>query len=307
MDSNENKAGKISVDRVKSLMNEVLLPIPRLWIVVTSVATVISLFEVAPTARGLYAVSFRLTWVTVLLLALVWLPFLLKVLALSGGGLKGFGGEATFEGLGEILSQLSPEEELQVLPSFIAATKRSEETSTELEREKLRRLRKDLEERLAALSETGTLYEKLRSDMPSGPARTAELEKVMAKARVIAKDTEVSAKEAKELFDPGSEGNRIAAIALAQEKRNPEFFPFVIRAIAHPATPFEHYHALEAAYLMLPKLNEAQTQQLGIVVKDQQGGRVYYFTTNKIFRPVEDPYKDIPADFDKILDAIGEK
>ncbi len=307
MYSNENKDGKISVDRVKRLMNEVLLPIPRLWILVTSVATVISLFEITPTAGGPYAVSFRLTWVTVLLLALVWLPFLLKVLALSGGGLKAFGGEATLGGLGEILSQLSPEEERQVLPSLIAATKRAEETSTEPEREKLTKLREDLEERLAALFETGTLYEKLRSDMPSGPARTAELEKVMAKARAIAKDTDVSAQEAEELFDPGSQGNRMAAVALAQEKRNPEFFPFLIRAIAHPATPFEQYHALEAAYLMLPKLNETQTQQLGNIVKDQQGGRVYYFSTNKIFRPVEDPYKDIPANFDKILAAIGEK
>jgi hypothetical protein len=40
-------------------------------------------------------VSMRLTSVTVLLLALVWLPFLLKVLALSGGGLKALGGGIT--------------------------------------------------------------------------------------------------------------------------------------------------------------------------------------------------------------------
>jgi hypothetical protein len=303
MDGSENQAGKISPEHVKTVLNEVLLPIPRLWIVVTSVAIVFSLFEVTPTAEGTYTVSFRLTSVTVLLLALVWLPFLLKVLALSGGGLKAFGGEATFVGLGEILSQLSPEEGRQVLPSLIAATKRTEETSTELDREKLKTLREDLEERLAALSETGTLYEDVRSKMPSGPSRTAELEKVMAEARARARDTDVNAEEARELFDRGSQGHRIAAIALAQERRDPDFLALVIEAIRHPASPFEQYHALRAAYAMLSKLDEAQTQQLGDVVKDQRGGGVYYSFIKKIFRPDA----DIQAYYDRILDAIGDK
>jgi chromosome segregation ATPase len=206
---------------------------------------------------------------------------------------------------------LSPEEELQVLPSLIAATKRTEETSTELEREKLQKLRKDLEERLAALSETGTLYEKLRSDMPSGSARTSELEKVMAQARTIAKDTDANAEEARELFDRGSQGNRIAAIALAQERHNPEFFPLVIEAIRHPATPFEHYHALRAAYSMLPKLNDVQRQELGNVVKDQRSGRVYYSSMNRLRRypysiyRLARPDEDIQNYYDRILHAIG--
>jgi hypothetical protein len=310
MDSNENQVGRISPDQVKKVMNEVLLPIPAVWISVISVAIVISLFEITPAAGGIYTVTFRLTWVTVLLLALVWLPFLLKVLALGGGSLKAMGGEATFEGVGEVvsqfsdevLSQLPPEEQRQVLPSFIAATKRTEETSTESDQKKLQKVREDLEKRLAALSETGTLYEQLRSDMPSGPARTLELEKVMAKARAIARNTDVSPSEARELFERGSPGERITALALAQENRNPEFFTLVIEAIRDPRSPFEQYHALGAAELMLPELNEAQKQQLVDSINDQRSG-VIHKLRNRLFGPDTDR----EAVSDRILNAIDTK
>ena len=272
MDSSENQANNISLDQVKTVVNEVLLPIPRPWIIVTSAAIVISLFEVAPTTGGPYTVSIRLTSVTVLLLALVWLPFLLKVLALSGRGLKALGGEASFGGLSDFLSQLVPEAEREVLSTMIAATKLTEETSTGSERKKLQELREDLEERLAALSKTGALYEKLRSDMPSGPARTFELTKLMAEARAIAKDTDVNAEQARGLFGRGLAGDRITVVALAQEKRDPEYFPLVIEAIVHSKSAFEQYEALRAAYLMLPKLSEAQKQQLVDAVHDQRSG-----------------------------------
>lgn len=309
VNSSENQTDEFSLDKVQTVMNKVFLPIPRLWIVVISVGIIVSLFEITPTAGGPYTVGFRLTSVTVLLLALVWLPFLLKVLALTGGGLKLFGGEVTLEGLSNILTQLSdeirsqlpPEEQRQVLPSLIAITKRAEQTSTEPEQENLRKVRKDLEEQLAALSKAGTLYEKLRSDMPSGPDRTAEFEGVMYRAREIAQDTDVSVQEAEELFDRGSEGNRIAALAIAQVKRNPEYFPFVIRAIGHPATPFEHYQSLKAADLMRSQLNEAQAKLLVDIVEHQQSGKVYYSSTNKLLPPAEDPEKGLPAYFKRIL------
>ena len=272
MDDNERQTDKVSLGQVKTLMKEILLPIPSLWLLVISIAIVISLFGLKRTAEGQFMVSFRLTWVTVLLLALVWLPFLLKLLALSGGGLKAFGGEASFVGLSDFLSQLSPEAEREVLPSVIAAVRLTEETSTGSDRRKLQKLREDLEERLGALLEKGALYEKLRSDMPSGPARTFEFTKLMEEARALAKDTDIKAEEARELFERGSHGDRFTVIALAQEKQKPELFPLVIEAIAHSESAFEQYQALRAAYSMLPKLDEEQKQQLVNVINDQRSG-----------------------------------
>jgi hypothetical protein len=276
MDSNNNQTeiqtNKVSLGLVKTVINEVLLPIPLPWLLVAAIATIVSLFKVTRSAEGLYTVSFQLTRVTVLLLALVWLPYLLKVLALSGGGLTVMGGEASFQGLGDFLSQLSPEAEREVLPSVIAAIRLTEETSTGSDRKNLQRLREDLEKRLGALLENGALYEKLRSNMPSGPARTFEFTKLMEEARALAKDTDIKAEEAGELFERGSPGDRITVIALAQEKQNPEEFPLVIKAIANSESAFEQYQALAAAYSMLPKLDEAQKHQLVDVINDQRSG-----------------------------------
>jgi hypothetical protein len=276
MDSNDNQTDvqtdKVPLSLVKTVINEILLPIPWLWLLVASIATIISLFKVTRSPEGLYTVSFQLTWVTVLLLALVWLPYLLKVLALSGGGLTVMGGEASFQGLGDFLSQLSPEAEREVLPSVIAAIRLTEETSTGADRKNLQRLREDLEERLGAILEKGALYEKLRSDMPSGQARTFEFEKLMGEARALAKDTDIRAEEARGLFERGSHGDRFTVIALAQEKQNPELFPLVIEAIANSESAFEQFQALKAAYWMLPKLDEAQKQELVEVINDQRSG-----------------------------------
>jgi hypothetical protein len=299
MDNSDTQAGKISLTRVKTVMNEVLLPIPRLWLLVTSVAIVVSLLEVTRTAEGAYTVSFRLTWVTVLLLALVWLPFLLKVLALSGGGLKALGGEASFVGLSDFLSQLSPEIERQVLPSLIAATKRTEETSTETDRERLQKLRKDLEARLATLLEIGAKYEELRSEEAPSRMRTIEFTQMIAEARERARDTDVTAEEARELFKQHSHGARFTVIALAQEKQNPELLPLVIEAIGHSESAFEQHEALQAAYLMLPKLSEGQKQQLVDVIRDQRSGG-----PNKYIVPEN---RDRWALSSRILDAIDGK
>jgi hypothetical protein len=148
-----NQTDKVSLDQVKTVMNKVLLPIPLLWIVVISAGIVISLFEITKTAGGSYSVSSRLTLVTVLLLALVWVPFLLKVLALSGGGLNVLGSEASFEGFGDFLSRFSPEVEREVLPSVLAAIRLTEATSTVSDRKKLQKLREDLEEQFGAVLE----------------------------------------------------------------------------------------------------------------------------------------------------------
>jgi len=297
MDNTESQAGKISLDRVKTVMNEVLLPIPRLWLQVTSIAIVLSLFEVTRTAEGPYTVSFRLTSVSVLLLALVWLPFLLKVLALSGGGLKALGGEASVVGLSDFLSQLSPEVERQVLPSLIAATKRTEETSTEPDRERLQKLREDLEARLAELSKTAEAYGKLRETMPPGPARTSEFVNIFEEARARAKNVNIDAEEASEIFERDTHEDRIKVMAIAQEKRNPELFPLVIEAIGNSKSAFEQGRALGAAELMLPKLDEAQKQQLRDVINDQRSGG-----PNKHIVP---KHKYRWKLSNRILDAIG--
>ena len=86
-------APKVSIEQLQSVMDRILLPTPRPWLAAIGVAAALSIFEVTRTAAGALIVTARLTTTTVILVALFWLPFLLKVLALTGGGLKTVAGE----------------------------------------------------------------------------------------------------------------------------------------------------------------------------------------------------------------------
>jgi hypothetical protein len=282
MDGRENQG---SDQENKKSIGEIVLSIPLLWIAVVSVATFVSLFQVTRTPEGLYEVSFSLTWVTVLLLALIWLPILVKGLVISGGVLKALGGEASFVGLKDLLSQLSPEVGSEVLPPLIAATKRAEETATGSEREGLQKLRKDLQAQLAALLEIGARYEEIREKESPGPNRTSKFSKQFAEARERVRDTEMDVETANELFERGSQGDRLVVIALAQETKNPELFPLMIEAIEHPEAAFLQAQALIATQDMLPKLNEEQKRRLVEVINDQRsGGEGKYIIPENKFR-----------------------
>jgi hypothetical protein len=96
------------VEQVGELLR-VRFRVPRAWLLaVVAAAAVLSDFEVTRDAQGHLAVGFRVTATTMALVALVWLPALLGVFAVAGGGLKTPAGEATPGGLLDVLKALDP-------------------------------------------------------------------------------------------------------------------------------------------------------------------------------------------------------
>lgn len=87
-----------------------VLPLPRIWIVIVLVAALVSTISVGRTSGGGWSVTFQVTTVTVVLVGLIWLPAVLRLLALAGGGLKTPAGEVTTPGLAELLRSLDPAE-----------------------------------------------------------------------------------------------------------------------------------------------------------------------------------------------------
>jgi hypothetical protein len=136
--------------------------------------------------------------------------------------------------------------------------------------EEVEEVRKDVEERLADLRQTGARYEDIRADLPPTAGRTVIFMGIFEKAKEQAKDTDINAEEATELFKPDSPGDRLVVLAYAQVKQNPELFPLVIEAIENSESAFEQARALDAAEAMLTKLSEAQRQQLADVINDQR-------------------------------------
>jgi ABC-type transport system involved in cytochrome bd biosynthesis fused ATPase/permease subunit len=133
--------------------------------------------------------------------------------------------------------------------------------------EEVREVRNTLEEQLAELRKMGTHYEHIREALPPTEERTSRFEQIFEKVKEQAKDTDINAEKARDLFKLPF-GDRLVVLASAQVKQNPELFPQVIEAIEHSITAFEQAKALEAAEVMLPKLSEAQKQRLVDVINE---------------------------------------
>ncbi len=283
MEEKKPDPNRVTVEQLEVVMRRVLMPTPRAWLVILGVAVILSLFEVTRNAEGTYVVNFRLTAITVLLVALVWLPFLLKVLALTGGGLKTAAGEASVGGMEHLLSLLDPGTKREVLSTYVAAVDVAESRLPAADQPRLRDLRQGLEHQLASLppesqqaraklDDLAKLYEATRTAMPSGPERTLKMSSIVAQARAIAAQARYEPMEMTDLIAQDSPGTRVMALAVVQANPDPRAFSIALDGIAHSRSAFEQYQALRAAEEMLPRLDPEQKQQLEEVLRDQRSG-----------------------------------
>ena len=135
---------KVQIEHVQTLVDRVLMPMSPSWLVAIGIAVVISLFDLSRTADGAVEVRFGVSTVSALLIALVWLPFLLKAIVLGGGTVKLQPVETSLPGLLDLLSRLEPETQRQVLPAYIQSVEEAETKAPPSERAGLRELRRDL-------------------------------------------------------------------------------------------------------------------------------------------------------------------
>jgi hypothetical protein len=287
-----------------SLLTELILPIPKAWMQTLAVAIVLSLFEVTRNADGGVTVSLHVTAITTILVGLVWLPFLLKVVALSGGGIKTPAGEASTPGLASWLHTAK-----DAVVSGIAAVDTAQAVAPAAQRPVLQQIQSELQDKLVGLSTLSTptsprdqgsaylttlrtlarTYERLRATLPSSSQRTFEMSKITAEARAIAQATLITSADAISLFQEGREGSRVVALAVMQAKPDPAYFPLVLDAIDHSRSAFEQYQALRTAQVLLPMLSAEQKQQLAQVISHQQSGQPgTHITPDSDRRPLSD-------------------
>lgn len=124
---------------------------------------------------------------------------------------------------------------------------------------------------LAAASAVGSRYERLRTTEPSGWDRTSRLEEVLREARAL--DTDVlSASNVAGIFAAGSDGNRIAALALVEGDPRLATAEVLVDAIVRSRSTFEQYHALVAAEGALDQLSAADRARVREAVESVLAG-----------------------------------
>ncbi len=112
-------------------------------------------------------------------------------------------------------------------------------------------------------------YEEARRAMKPGGQRTERMAQIMADVRALADRVAYTAKDARDLFESGTDGGRVVALALLRAKPAGECFDLVMKGIGRESrSAFEQYQALRAAEGMLPQLPREARRQLRELLED---------------------------------------
>jgi hypothetical protein len=269
--SNRRAPNEPPLDQLNGVL-DLLLLLPRLWLLAAFLVILLSMVDITYSTQAGWAFSFGIKSITAVIFGLVWLPVLLRILAVSGGGIKTAAGEANTPGL------------ISLLPKLIAVIDSVEPSLDSVEQAEVAAVRQEAEQKLGVLaassepearsrlSSLAREYEEVRRVVPSGGQRTFRMREVSAKIRAMAGEAHYSPQEVSALFRQGSEGDRIVALQMLHRCPFPECFTVVTEAIARPRSAFEQFSALKAAERMLSNMSPEQLQQLQQAILDQRSG-----------------------------------
>jgi len=261
-----------------------LLRIPKAWAGVIAITAILSAFELGTTADGRVTAAFRINAITVGLMALLWLPAVLRFIALAGGGLKALGVEASTPGLWELLRHLDTGTQREALPSLIATVDQAARDALPPDRARLHAVGADLEAQLRELSGDVTeakgrlialarTYESMRSRLEPGPARTFRMTEIVVSARALAPQAHLAHDEIRGMLQSGAEGDRLIALAVLQITPFREAVDDVIDAVDASKSAFEQYQSLLALRRLSPVLTASRRTRAASAIVHQRSGR----------------------------------
>lgn len=257
-------AALVPLDKVQTVARAALRVSPW-WAASMLTAAVISAIHVSVTIHGDVSGNFAPSTLSGALVAFVWLPGLLRVIAIAGVRVKTPAGEASTEGLSTLIDALSPGRKREALPPLLAALSDPEVLAYPERRSVAEPVRRDLElqfatavlpmsgvrERLAAYA---TQYEQIRRSENPSDDRTYRMTTIMAEARAIAQAAPLPFIDVRHMLENGSDGERVIALGLAQDRPDPRLLDLIAGAIANSRSAFEQYQALGAALELVPRL-----------------------------------------------------
>lgn len=261
------------VETVRQLLNE-SSRLSALWKGGMLVLVILSTVDVTRDFEGDVAVHFQVTSVTALIIALVWLPALVRAITLTGGELKTPAGEASARGILETLATANPEIGRAALSSLAAGLNSAETAAgTRQKRGEARAMRRDVELTLQdvikppgspdeTLEEYGRKYEELRSTMHPDTERTFLMSSLMAEVRAVAGNMRVTPEIVKSRLASGKEGDRVVALTLLEAVPLRECFEEILDGIGNSRSAFEQFQALRAAEEILSQLDSGERARL---------------------------------------------
>jgi len=251
--------------------------LPKFWLIASTIFIILSMFNVSWTPPKEASATFQVTGTTAIFLALLWLPSLLRVFALAGGGIKTPAGEInTGKGMSELLALLKQD----TLGILISETATAEERAAPGEKAKAGEFRQQLEtayisripvgQRNNELTQLVEQYKQIRASMPYGGERTFQMESLVGRMRAIISQTKLLPNEVDAYLHSDDIGERLLGLACVQLNGDGQHFEQVAQIIDNPKSAFEQYQALRAVLETISRLNKSQRQTLSEILTKQQ-------------------------------------
>jgi hypothetical protein len=280
-----------------------IMDVPRSWVVAMIFVAIVSSVEVARPASGGISVHVGIGTAALAAIALIWLPAVLRLFALTGGGFKAFGFEASAGGLAnapELLIVLLANIRTQVAEVERAAPEtasRSESVRTEVDLIASAYLGGTATLTSDALSALARRYEFTRGNQPPSQGRSMAMNQILNEARVRARASpEMASRLGRRLLTSAADGDRVIGLALLQQEPTADALTAILRLIEASISAFEQYHAVVALKAVAPLLSSEQRavaiSTLGRERADPRGKGL-----------TQDPY--IPEAISSALAALG--
>jgi hypothetical protein len=276
MQKKNEKSQSTNIQEFKD-MERLLFSLPLAWVLGVAFAAILSLFEVTLKPGGGIKVTIHVTTVTVILIALAWLPVLLKIFAVGGGRIKTPVGEASTEGLLSILLQSDAAMKREALPGVIGALNLAEQKKIPeaemyrglFEKELSRSITPDSELAQKELQVALEDYNRLRK-LPFGPERTAKVSTVAALIRALSLRSKFKPEGISDILKKDPQTGMIVLLGLLKSEPDTRYFEIVLQEFNNPSGPQEQYLALVAFETMLPLLTSEQQKKLVESIKTQE-------------------------------------
>jgi len=114
-------------------------------------------------------------------------------------------------------------------------------------------------------------YEGIRARMSSGSQRTREMNSLARSVQELASESAMDGSYPGRLFEEGTDGARLVALAAALQVEDHDYMDLAIRGIAESRSPFEQFHALRLATASLPQARSDARERLRGALLEQRG------------------------------------
>ena len=235
------------------------------WAAGLIIVAVLSSVHVAHPASGGINVRVALGTPALVAIALIWLPAVVRLLSLTGGGFKAFGIEASTGGIRDVPEALiAGLARIRTAVTTVEQTTPSAAADTETVRAAVDSIASEYLGGTAAvtsqaLNDLARRYEKVRTAEPPSQQRTVAMNLILNEARVRARASlETAARTGGELLRSDADGDRVVGLALLQQAPSADALADILRVFSSSRSAFEQYHAALAVKAVALMLTEQQ-------------------------------------------------